>query len=115
MKHICCIGATSVLVLFAMLAPTAYAVDCTLTDWAILQLDYDWSHYYYPPPTSEILDIRDIPGPGVEFDIWYKSNTNWTDATFHLHSSTRGGVGTLVGARCNCVRGVCTGIHTGRR
>lgn len=77
--------------------PRADAVDFTLSDWALQQLDYDLSGDYEPDPTSEVLAVRDIPGPGVEFDIWYKSNTSWTDARFKRHSSSRAGAGTLVG------------------
>ena len=74
-----------------------WAVDVTLSDDALMLLDYDYRHYYEPDPTAHILAVRNIPGPGVEFDIQFVG-IEWEDTRMYLMSSRFGGamaLGTL--------------------
>jgi hypothetical protein len=84
------------LALALIAAHPAKAVDFTLSDSAILSLDYDNSAVYVPPLTATITSEQDISGTGVQFNIHYTS-TNWPDyIRFQLSDSTYG-AGTLAG------------------
>lgn len=77
----------------------AKAIDCTLSDSAILLLDYERSYL-----TASVTSEEDIPGTGVLFTIHYPS-TNSPDNAFSLLSDSGHGVGALtslnVGAYSN--------------
>ncbi|UCG15862.1 MAG: hypothetical protein JSV19_11265 [Phycisphaerales bacterium] len=72
------------------------AANVTLSDAAILLLDYDMHDQFQPNLTATIVDTRDIPGPGVEFDIQF-FGLDYEDTQFWHLSSEYGGSGALVG------------------
>lgn len=80
-------------------ASPSVAVDCTLSDSAILSLDYTRSYL-----TASVTLREDVPGPGVLFTIHYPS-TNSSDNAFRLTSESGHGLGALtsldVGAYSN--------------
>ena len=59
----------------------AKAKDFTLTDSAIMSLDYDNRFSYRPPLTATLVSKQDIPGTGVKFTIHFAS-TNSVDSLF---------------------------------
>jgi hypothetical protein len=75
----------------------AKATDFTLSEAAILSLDYNNpDNYYSPPPTATITSEQDIPGTGVKFTIHFASTNAWD--TFRLQASDKNnGAGTLGG------------------
>ena len=77
------------------LVPLAGGVSFTLSDAALMSLDWNFQHYYVQEVKARILERRDIPGPGVEFDILYPSASG-LDRCFFALSSSRGGWGTLL-------------------
>ena len=79
-----------------MAAYPAKATDFTLTDSAIMSLDYDNGAYYAQRLTSSLLSKQDIPGTGVKFTIRFAS-TNSLDTSFYRFSDSRHGAGTLAG------------------
>src|SRR6266446_8535058 len=76
-------------------APPAKATDFTLSEAAILSLDYNNpGNYLYPVPTATITSEQDIPGVGVQFSIHFAS-TNWQDYVLYWVSDKDNGAGTL--------------------
>jgi len=71
-------------------------VNVTLNDAGLLSLDWYNRNLYYPPPTATVVERRDVPGPGVEFDIHYPGNET-PDSSLECVSSKYGGAGSLVG------------------
>ncbi|MBN1392976.1 MAG: hypothetical protein JW947_09255 [Sedimentisphaerales bacterium] len=71
----------------------AYGTSFTLSDDAIMKLDYE----YYG--SQNIVSITNVNGPGVRFDIQYldPQNIRGESPTFYWVSSIRGGNGDLVG------------------
>lgn len=84
-----------ILLLFPAIRYT-HAATCTLSDKALMRLDWDTEHWYSPPWTATIADVRDVAGPGVEFDIHYLGNDDQNDS-LHRVSSKWGGNGYLAG------------------
>ena len=74
----------------------AKATDFTLSDAAILSLDYNLSSSYSPPPTATITSEQDIPGTGVQFNIHFPSTSSLDSFRFQV-SDSHHGAGTLVG------------------
>lgn len=73
------------------------ASDFTLSDSAILSLDYNvMTNYYSPPLTATIVSKQDIAGPGVQFNIHF-NDTNWVDCEIFNVSSSKYGAGTAAG------------------
>ena len=68
----------------------------TLSDAALMSLDWNEQDYYAQPLKARILERRDIPGPGVEYDIFFPSSIGM-DRCLTCISSWRGGSGALVG------------------
>ena len=64
-----------------MAAYPAKATDFTLTDSAIMSLDYDNRDHYPKPLTASLVSKQDTPGTGVTFIIRFAS-TNSLDALF---------------------------------
>ncbi len=75
----------------ALCATLANAANVTLSDVGILALD----HYWYSNSAVEIAR-RDVPGPGVEFDIQFLSS-EFPGYAFYPTSSIYGGAGDWVG------------------
>jgi len=63
----------------------------TLSDTALMSFD---QHYGWGDAT--ITNRRDVPGPGVEFDIHFPGNEQ-PDSVLHYGSSKDGSAGSLVG------------------
>lgn len=63
----------------------------TLTDADIMALD--WQD---PASRAEVIARRNVPGPGVEFDIKFPSNQS-SDTSISLASTRFGGAGSLAG------------------
>jgi hypothetical protein len=80
----------------AVAVPGASGAAFTLTDAALLTLDCDLDFYYEPDQTASVVATRDVPGPGVEFDIQY-TGTGARERSFSWVSTSRGGSGALVG------------------
>jgi hypothetical protein len=74
----------------------ALATSFTLSDAGIMALDYDNGDRFVPSPTAYIVDRRDVPGPGVEFDIAYPGNDNPDDFLYWI-SDFAFGAGALAG------------------
>ena len=85
-----------ILIVFAPTGPRASATDFTLSDSAILSLDYNLSNTDYQPSPPTILSEQDIPGTGVEFTVHFV-DTNGVDAYFYRISDSKYGAGTLAG------------------
>lgn len=80
-----------------LIAPApAQATDFTLSDSAIMSLDYNLQDYYGPPITSTITSEQDIPGTGVQFNIHFPSTNSLDCFRFQVSDSTHG-AGTLAG------------------
>src|SRR2546426_881571 len=75
-------------------ALAAKATDFTLSDSAIMSLDYNLSNSYAPPPTASVVSKEDISGLGVQFNIHFPS-TNSPDYTLFQVSDKNYGAGTL--------------------
>ena len=75
---------------------SAKATDFTLSDSAIMSLDYNMSNFFVPPPTASIVSKQDIPGTGVQFTIHFNS-TNYPDYFCLQVSDKDYGAGTLAG------------------
>ncbi|MGA2916867.1 MAG: hypothetical protein ABSE89_12660 [Sedimentisphaerales bacterium] len=84
-----------VLIVFLSVFNCAFATNFTLSDAAIMSLDWNNSNFYCPPPTPFITSCRDVNGPGVEFDIHFPGNSGM-DSGFEWVSSRYGGSGVLV-------------------
>lgn len=56
-----------------------------------MQLDYNESVHYEPDLTGDVLATRDVPGPGVEFDIHYTDQGSSGGWSSHWVSSPWGG------------------------
>ena len=95
-RRLSCVALALACVASALFVKPVTAVDFTLTDEALLMLDDDMSSFYGPEPTAEILETRDIPGPGVEYDVQFKG-VDWEDTFFFHVSTTSEGNGDLVG------------------
>ena len=80
----------------ALSATPGRGVNFTLSDGALMSLDWYNRNNYYPPPTATVLERRNTRGPGVEFDIHYPGNQA-PDSSLECVSSKYGGAGTLVG------------------
>jgi hypothetical protein len=74
----------------------AKATDFTLSDSAIMSLDYNLSNSYTPPLTATITSKQDISGTGVEFNIHFPSPTNRDCSLFQVSDKSYG-AGTLAG------------------
>ncbi len=80
----------------------AYGLTFTLSDDAIMALDYK-EYNYYPSPyygnDTHILAITDVNGPGVQFDILFSDPHNYRGQypSFYWTSSVYGGNGVLAG------------------
>ncbi len=90
-----------VLILSFLLFPfTSHALTFTLSDDAIMALDYNnQDSYYNCGPDAHIIAITDIPGPGVQYNILFSdpySNGPWWPALEWI-SSVRDGNGILAG------------------
>ena len=79
-----------------MAAYPAKATDFTLSDSAILSLDYNLSSSFLPPPTAIITSEQDIPGTGVQFNIHFSSTNSPDYFRFQVSDNTHG-AGTLAG------------------
>ena len=73
-------------------AAPAVAVNVTLSDAGLMLLD----RYIEVPGTSTIVDRREVPGPGVEFDIYF-SVVEPGSATVYCVSWEGHGAGSLAG------------------
>jgi len=71
-----------------------YAETFTLSDQALMALDWDADTWFDPAHTAVITDVRNVAGPGVEFDIYYPGNQA-EDASMMWLSSKWGGNGSL--------------------
>jgi hypothetical protein len=85
---------TAVFACALMTALPAKATDFTLSDAAILSLDYDMSNSYVPPLTASITSKQDIPGTGVQFKIHFPSTNSLDSFRFQVSDRTYG-AGTL--------------------
>ena len=74
----------------------AKATDFTLTDAAILSLDYNMQSHYARPLTATITSEQDIPGTGVQFGIHFPSTNSLEDARYQV-SDYAHGAGALAG------------------
>ena len=88
----------SILALFPF---AAYGLTFTLSDDAIMALDYN-DHAFFPYISNEapILAITDVNGSGVQFDILFSDPHNYTGQyppVLDRTSSVRGGNGVFVG------------------
>src|SRR5664280_2307113 len=71
------------------------ASDFTLSDSAILSLDYNMPFSAgSPPPTASVVSKQDTPGIGVQFNLHFVS-TNWPDNILSWISSSSYGTGAL--------------------
>ena len=77
-------------------ASPAKAADFTLSDSAIMSLDYNMSNEEVQPFPPSILSEQDIPGTGVLFNVHFVS-TNAPDAFLYRVSDKTYGAGTLAG------------------
>lgn len=68
---------------------TVKAVNFTLSDEALMSLD--WYPSYYE---TELISKTDVPGKGVEFDIFFPGNDS-SETSFYYKSTNEGGAGTL--------------------
>ncbi|GMU24747.1 MAG: hypothetical protein AMXMBFR13_48190 [Phycisphaerae bacterium] len=82
----------SAIVSLASTVPSASAADVTLGDEHLMSLDW-----HDPAYGGRVLATRDIPGPGVEFDIHFP-RAGRSDYGIHYVSSRSGGQGRLAGA-----------------
>jgi hypothetical protein len=81
----------------ALAASPVMATDFTLSESAMMSLDYNNSASFGMPLTSSILTNQDIPRIGVQYTIRFVSTNLLTSTFFHL-SDSRHGAGTLAGA-----------------
>ena len=72
----------------------AKAADFTLSDAAILSLDYNNPDNYPLPPTATITSEQDIPGTGVQFTFHFASTNAWDTFRYQV-SDKNSGAGTL--------------------
>ena len=72
----------------------AKATDFTLSEAAILSLDWNNPNSPSPAPTATITSEQDIPGTGVQFTFHFTS-TNWQDYVYYQLSDKNHGAGTL--------------------
>jgi hypothetical protein len=75
---------------------SAKATDFTLSESAILSLDYNLSSYWAPPPTATLMSEQDIPGTGVLFNFHFLG-TSYLDCFRYQVSDSTYGAGTLAG------------------
>jgi hypothetical protein len=68
-------------------------VDVTLNDAGLMSLDW---HCWGESFSARVLSSRDVPGPGVEFEIYYPSNKK-PDRDLYYVSSEQWGAGSLAG------------------
>jgi hypothetical protein len=95
-------GTTGVVWCFSFLTVFAFcgasapanATDFTLSDSAILLLDFNMDEFFVPPPTPTIRWTQDIPGASVEYQIHFLSPTN-RDSFIYQVSDSNHGAGTL--------------------
>lgn len=78
------------------------AESFTLSNQALLVLDWNNQHRFIPTYilNVEIVDVRDVPGSGVEFDIFYPDKTDASginNTNLEWVSSNQGASGALVG------------------
>jgi hypothetical protein len=88
--------------LLALFPFAANALTFTLSDDAIMALDYNESTIYHPPyygGDTHLLAITDVNGPGVQFDILFSDpqNKRGQSPAFYWNSSLYGGKGVLAG------------------
>jgi hypothetical protein len=74
---------------------SANSEECTLSEEAILSLDYNMSDFF-PNTTARVVSKKLIPGEGVDFQIHFAS-TNGHDASFGMVSDTEHGSGAAAG------------------
>jgi hypothetical protein len=74
----------------------ANASDFTLSDVAIISLDYNMSSSYSHPPSATIVSKEDILGSGVQYNIHFNS-TNSADSFLFQVSDKTHGAGSLRG------------------
>jgi hypothetical protein len=72
----------------------AKATDFTLSDSAVMSLDYNLGNFFVPPPTASVVSRQDVPGEGVQYDIHFASTTN-QDISLYQVSDRNYGAGTL--------------------
>lgn len=87
--RVTCFGVLSAALLTGL---PAYGLSFTLSDAGLMDLDDNPTS----ADTASIVARRDVPGPGVEFDIHYIGNDGVDDSIWWLSHDT-GGAGTLVG------------------
>lgn len=75
-----------------ILAADARAANFTLSDAALMTLDYQM---FSQTDKARIVGRRDVPGDGVEFDIRFPSNAQAYEGVYYV-SSQGGGAGTLM-------------------
>jgi hypothetical protein len=76
----------------------------TLSDADLMSLDwYLDSRVPDDPNAARIISKRDVPGPGVEFDIYFPKDNKAAPHTYSLYyvSCKQGGEGTLTGIDVN--------------
>jgi hypothetical protein len=95
MKRASIIGATT-LACALVVAYSANATNFTLSDSAIMSLDYNNSNDFFQPLPASIVSKQDIPGPGVQFTIHFPG-TNLLDHELFQLSDQNYGAGTLAG------------------
>lgn len=85
--------------LLALCPFAAHGTEFTLSDEALLSLDYQYEEWYYGQKDTSIFNIVDVPGPGVQFDFLYPDPQNNDDKSprLYLTSSIYGGNGSLTG------------------
>jgi len=81
----------TILVAIVCFIPAAEAVDLTLSDAGLMDLDW-----HDPRGAATAIARRDVPGPGVEFDIRFTSNQS-PGYSIYLGSTRYGGQGRLAG------------------
>ncbi len=75
-----------------ILAADARAANFTLSDAALMTLDYQM---FSQTDKARIVGRRDVPGDGVEFDICFPRNVQPYEGVYYV-SSQGGGAGTLM-------------------
>lgn len=78
-------------------ANLAQGATITLSDQGLIALDSNLQWAYTQPRTATIQEARNVPGPGVEFDIHFLDTQNSSDSSILWMSDDRQGSGTLAG------------------
>jgi hypothetical protein len=87
--------ATLIVAAVGLSAAPVMGVNITLSDAGLMLLDWPDDHSFYHDKTS-VLEQRDVPGPGVEFDIHFPGKGHPTNRIEYV-SWERHGAGALAG------------------